>query len=94
MFGPRSDASVACQEFDDTDLLLDGGTVLDELGEYHLERGSVLLLHKEQHVLASDQTECLLDDFQSLKEARPIGVIHDLHHLRENLDVIKFLHWG
>ena len=37
MFGSRSDASVASKEFDDTDLLLDRGTVLDELGEYHLE---------------------------------------------------------
>jgi hypothetical protein len=94
MFGPRSDASIASQEFDDTDLLLYGGTVLDELGEYHLERGGVLLLHKEQHVLASDQTKCLLDDFKSFKEASPIGVIHDLHHLRENLDVIKLLYRG
>jgi hypothetical protein len=37
MFRSRSDASVASKEFYDTDLLLDRGTVLDELGEYHLE---------------------------------------------------------
>ena len=71
MLSSRSDSSVASKEFDDPDLLLNRGTVLDELGEYHLERGGVLLLHKEQHVLACDQAKGLLDDFQTLKEAGP-----------------------